>query len=195
MPATPSGAFGLQCINAGEGTIRPGELDNGITSGYGTSIFEGDPVLVAAGKLTIGGGGNGFDAVFVGCEYVATNDHGSVSRYWPASQAYKPNGLGNDEAGNGIGIKTYFQPTANYPFEVLADGAVAQTAIGSLANLVAPVSTDPYHGSQAFIDHTTVGTGADVRIVGVGRSVLNAWGIAQTVVRVINPKAAPAFTR
>lgn len=78
-------AYGLRPVrHMAGGVIRATEMT--IASGYGTSIFFGDPVkLVAAGTIEQAAAGNVIFGVFQGCSYKLSTGEIVWSRYWPAS--------------------------------------------------------------------------------------------------------------
>ncbi len=83
--------FGLQPRRLLSGALWNGQMNEYyIASGYATSLFDGDPVYVAAnGTIVIAGAGTGnpITGVFKGCKFTSTvqgvNGNQIFSPYWP----------------------------------------------------------------------------------------------------------------
>jgi hypothetical protein len=173
--SSTNAAFGLRPAFFPTGLERAQALANGITSGYGTDILKGQPV-----KYTTGGVINpvssteAFVGAFAGVEFTDTTGRRRVSNYWPASTT-------------GTAIVAYFYNDPLIVYEIQADGAVAQTAIGDNANFSNLTAGSTTTGlSQCTMSATLTGTSTygQLRIVDLAPYADNAWGDAYTVVRV-----------
>lgn len=178
MSAT-NAPFGLRLAFHNSGVIRPRALKGGISSGYGTTILSGQPVLITTSGLINPVTANNVDfvGVFAGCEYTtAGGTRRVIDNKWIASTTY--------DAGSMI---AYFYDDPTITYEIQADGSVAQTAVGDQANLSNFTAGSTVTGlSQATMSSSLVGTGVQgqLRILDQGYGVDNEWGDAYTVVRV-----------
>ena len=184
--------FGLRPAFHPSGLDRAQALAGGIASGYSSNILKGQAVkyLASNGVINAVTGTEAFSGAFAGVEWTDTTGRRRVSNYWPASTAY--------QAGSCI---AYFYNDNNIVYEIQANGAIAQTAIGNEANLT---TADLAAGStttglsQATLSTTLVGnaTQGQMRIVDIAPLVDNAWGDAYTVVRAVvsNSQMFGAFT-
>lgn len=163
-----------------------------IPSGYATNIFWQQPV-----RLTTTGGIQPITAttsvlgVFAGVFYFDAIGRGIWSPSWPASQTY--------QAGS-LQAFVYDDPKVQY--SVQADGAIAQTALGSqsnISNATAGTVASLIRGSQSTLSATVATAGAQkqFRIVQLDPSINNAWGDTYTRVIVeiamhqyVNPQTA-----
>ena len=114
---TINAPFGLRPSKHPSGTIRMETMP--IASGYGTSIYSGAPVAIAAdGTITAAAAGSRAVGVFLGCEFTESNGRRRVSPYWPASTV----------ASDAIARVTV---DPDIVYEVQADAALAQLSVGS----------------------------------------------------------------
>lgn len=173
--SSSSAPFGLRPAFFPTGLERAQALANGITSGYGTDILKGQPV-----KYTTGGvinpvsGTEAFVGAFAGVEWTDTTGRRRVSNYWPASTS-------------GTSIVAYFYNDPLIVYEIQADGAVAQTAIGdnaNFSNLTAGSTTTGLSQCTMSASLTGTSTYGQLRIVDLAPYADNAWGDAYTIVRV-----------
>lgn len=112
-----------------------------IATGYGTSIYKGDPVVLNTnGTITISAGNDDILGVFAGCEYIDANGKPTESPYWPAStSATNIVAYVYDDALNVFQVGV----TANasgYVQAVVGDQANASIAAGSTATGVSGTS-------------------------------------------------------
>lgn len=184
--------FGLRPAFHPSGLDRAQALAGGIASGYSSNILKGQAVkyLASNGVINAVTGTEAFSGAFAGVEWTDTTGRRRVSNYWPASTAY--------QAGSCI---AYFYNDNNIVYEIQADGAIAQTAIGNEANLTSAnlaAGSTTTGLSQATLSTTLVGnsTQGQMRIVDIAPLVDNAWGDAYTVVRAVvsNSQMFGAFT-
>jgi len=185
MSAT-SAPFGLRPAFHPSGLDRAQALAGGITSGYSSNIFKGQPVQygTTANSGTIGTiipatTSCAWSGAFSGVQWTDTTGRARVSNYWPANTAYT--------AGT---CTAYFYNDNNIVYEIQADGSMAQTTIGNefnFTNVTAGSSTTGL--SAATLGSATavnVGSNGQMRVVDLAPYVDNAWGDSYTIVRVVN---------
>jgi len=185
MSAT-SAPFGLRPAFHPSGLDRAQALAGGITSGYSSNIFKGQPVQygTTANSGTIGTiipatTSGAWSGAFSGVQWTDTTGRARVSNYWPANTAYT--------AGT---CTAYFYNDNNIVYEIQADGSMAQTTIGNefnFTNVTAGSSTTGL--SAATLGSATavnVGSNGQMRVVDLAPYVDNAWGDSYTIVRVVN---------
>ena len=136
------------------------------TSGYGTSIYQGDITIFAGGYInTAAASSANIVGAFSHCYYVATDGTPTFKNYYPASTT---------ALGSGA-IEAYIYDDPNQLFVVQADGASAVTCIGRNAD------TDGIGGSTTTgvatreLDSSTINTTAalQLKIVGVVQDDVN----------------------
>ena len=185
MSAT-SAPFGLRPAFHPSGLDRAQALAGGITSGYSSNIFKGQPVQygTTANSGTLGTiipatTSGAWSGAFSGVQWTDTTGRARVSNYWPANTAYT--------AGT---CTAYFYNDQNIVYEIQADGSMAQTTIGNeylFTNVTNGSSTTGL--SQATLGASTAvgnATQGQMRVVDLAPYVDNAWGDAYTIVRVVN---------
>ena len=157
--ATTATPYGLRPINEVSGTPYAGATRKlPIASGYGTNIFYGSVVVIAADgtiqlMTDIGSQADQFPVgtigVFMGCSYTDAT-MGFVNRQsWPANQ------VANDALA-------FIVDDPNVAFQMQADGAVAQAALGRnapLANVQSTTTGSTLTGnSNVALDATVAST-------------------------------------
>ena len=173
--------FGFQPDNhiSGYGTRGESAYPGGISSGYASDIYKGQPVLLTtAGVLNPVTANNvDFIGVFAGVEYTDSDGKRRVSDKWLASTA-------------ATDIVAYVVDDPGVIFEVQGDGSYAQTAVGDQVNITNFSNQIGSTGLSAATVGTVVGAGVQGqwRILGVSTRVDNAWGDAYTIVRVMNAR-------
>lgn len=176
MTATSAG-FGFRPVYSPSGVIRPEEFTDGILSGYATSIFAGDPVLMATpGVLELAGVAVDFLGIFAGVEYTpALGSRRVYSPAWIAGSTYL--------AGTCF---AYVVTDPDVVFEVQANGSVPQAGTGDQANHVASAGNAVTGLSSIQLNSTLVGVGVQgqFRIKNLAKGPDNAWGDAFTIVQV-----------
>lgn len=178
MSAT-NAPFGLRPAFHPSGLDRAQALAGGIPSAYNTDILKGQAVLYVAGSGVIepvNATGDAVSGAFAGVEWTDTTGRRRVSNYWPANTAY--------QTGSCV---AYFYNDPNIVYEIQADGAVAQTAIGLDANLSNFAAGSNVTGlSQATLNASVLSTGVQgqVQILDIAPYPDNNWGDAYTIVRV-----------
>ena len=165
--ATTATPYGLRPINEVSGTSYAGATRKlPIASGYGTNIFYGSIVVIAANgtiqlMTDIGSQADQFPVgtvgVFMGCSYTDAT-LGFVNRQmWPASTV-------------AADAQAFIVDDPNVAFQMQADGAVAQAALGRnapLANVQSTTTGSTITGnSNVALDATVAATsGIALRIV------------------------------
>ena len=177
MSAT-NAPFGMRPAFHPSGLDRAQALANGITSTYGSDILKGQPVKYDSSNGTVvpAAAGDAFVGAFDGVEWTDTTGRRRVSNYWPASTAY--------QTGSCI---AYFYNDPNIVYEIQADGSLAQTSVGDMADLSNTTAGSTVTGlSQCTLSTTLVGAGnsAQMLIRDLAPYPDNAWGDSYTIVRV-----------
>lgn len=167
--------FGLQPRYHPSGRVVAQAFQGGIESGYATSIYQGNPVIMATtGYLTIGTTNADVLGIFEGVEYTNTSGIRQYSKYWPASTV-------------ATDIIAYVYTDALVVYEVQANGSLAQTSIGDQADFVNPGSGSTTTGIGSTAISTTLagaGSQAQLRIISLSPTPGNAWGDSYTNVYV-----------
>lgn len=146
--------FGLRAVYHPSGIIRP-EVST-IASAYGTSIYTGAPVQIAAdGTITAAAAGARACGIFMGCEYTEPGGRRRVSPYWPAGQV-------------ATDIVAYFTRDPNIVYEVQADAALSQAAIGSQYDWTANGSAN----GNTSTGQSTVALGVSTNAANAGLQLL-----------------------
>ena len=177
MSAT-SAPFGMRPAFHPSGLDRAQALAGGIASTYGYDILKGQPVKydTSNGSIVPAAAGDAFVGAFDGVEWTDTTGRRRVSNYWPASTAY--------QTGSCI---AYFYNDPNIVYEIQADGSLAQTAVGDMADLSNTTAGSTTTGLSACTLSTTLvgaGNSAQMLIRDLAPYPDNAWGDAYTIVRV-----------
>ena len=176
MSAT-NAPFGMRPAFHPSGLDRAQALANGIVSAYANNILKGQPVkYVTGGVIEEVTGTEAFVGSFDGVEWTDTTGRRRVSNYWPAGTAY--------QTGSCV---AYFYNDPNIVYEIQADGAVAQSAIGDEANFTNLTAGSTTTGlSQCTMNSSLAGANnvGQVRIVDLAPYPGNDWGDAFTIVRV-----------
>jgi hypothetical protein len=176
-----------------------------ITSGYATSLFEGDPVtLLADGTIGIGVAGAGIIGVFQGVTYINAQGEPVFTNWWPAATA--------TQGAVAAVAKVVDDPSVLFDIQVSTDTgtpgpvnpvALAQADIGQNANFsetvnsfnptVAPnvvtYAANPATGntrtgiSGYYLDYGSLGAGATLslkilRLTPIPGNVSSAGGTA-----------------
>jgi hypothetical protein len=175
MSAT-NAPFGMRPAFHPSGLDRAQALANGIVSGYSSDILKGQPVkYVTGGTIEQVTSTEAFVGAFAGVEWTDTTGRRRVSNYWPANTAY--------QTGSCV---AYFYNDPNIVYEIQADGAVAQSAVGDEANFSNLTAGSTTTGlSQCTLSASLAGANneAQMRIVDLAPIPGNAWGDSFTIVR------------
>lgn len=144
----------------------------GITSGYATSIFYGDPVVpVTAGTIQRDGmttalTSPGCLGIFLGCSYTDPNNQQKIfKQYWPASTV----------ASDAV---AYVFDDPEGVFQIQADATLAQTALFANAALVSTAGSTATGNSKVALQASSIAatTTLPVRIIGFVNSPFSSVG-------------------
>lgn len=166
--------FGFRASRHQSGYGTRGVAKYTIATGYATSLFSGDPVVLHTdGVLNIGTATNDILGIFAGCEYIDATGKPVTSAYWPASTS-------------ATNIVAYVYDDPAMEFVVQADGTIAATAVGAQADLITGTGSTATGISTYALNHTVEAGGAQgqFRILGLYEAQDNAWGDTYTMVRV-----------
>ena len=168
--------LGLLPVYHPSGLERPMQYQ--IASGYATSIFKGDPVLLATatGTITVGTAAVPLLGVFIGVEYIDVTGKPTFANFYPASQLIQ----------SGTLINAYVLTDLETVYEIQAIGSMTQVAIGKEFDVVIGTGNVNTGLSSTALNTVAATTGAQkqFRVVDFGRGPDNAVGDAFTVVRV-----------
>jgi hypothetical protein len=173
MPST-NAPFGFKPVSHPTGNARATAYPLGLSAAYATSLYRGQPVKLNDGVVNVAGTTGAILGIFDGVEYTDSTGKRVVSPYWPANTAHSDAIL-------------YVWDDPNTIFEVQADGAVAQTAIGDAANLSNLSNGSTRSGQSACtLSSSLAGSGnqAQFRIIGKSLRSDNDWSDTYTIVRV-----------
>jgi len=175
--ATTAAPYGLRPVNLIGGQPYAGSTRLiKIASGYAANLFFGQPVaVVAAGTVeaatvTTTAPVTGVTGVFVGCSYTDPNLKYKVfKQYWPSGTV----------AADAV---AYVVDDPDVVFQVQADGAVAQAALGANISLNAASGSTDTGNSTVSADASAADTTASLplRIVGFVESTTSTVGDAYT---------------
>lgn len=177
--------FGLRQVYHPSGTARASEYS--IAAAYTTTIFKGDPVLLATdGTITRAAAGNTLYGVFVGCEYTDSTGKPNYSNFCPGTASCTD-------------IKAYVITDAETVYEIQGVSALTQAAIGDECDIsvYAAGSTSTGLSIVSAATGTLAGAGASaqLRIIGVAPYPDNALTDTYPILRVtINESALRAAT-
>lgn len=175
--ATTAAPYGLRPVNLIGGQPYAGSTRQiKIASGYGANLFFGQPVrigtdgTITAATVTTTAPATGVVGVFVGCTYTDPNLKFKVfKQYWPtgtvASDAF-----------------AYVVDDPDVVFQVQADAAVSQTALGANISLNASSGDTATGNATTSADVAGIGTTASLplRIIGFVESTTSTVGDAFT---------------
>ncbi len=146
--AAPHGARPVSTTSA-SGSFNGKVQHLSIASEYGTSIFNGDFVkMVAGGTIEKDTGTATLTTVgiFMGCKYTdPTTKQMTFSQYWPASTV-------------ATDAMAYVLSDPDVVFLMQADGAIAQTALGSNFDVIQTAGTTSIGNSKTAVDADSTAT-------------------------------------
>lgn len=157
MPATAQ-PYGFQPISHQSGTPRTVRMPLGIASGYAANIFKYQPIVLAAGVITaLTLTTDKPFGIFAGVEYTPSGGRPTESPFWPTGTTY-------DTSKD---MFVYFWPAwdPSLRLQVQADGAVAQSQMGSQFNIASVAGNTSTGLSAASVLHAGVGTGVQGQFV------------------------------
>lgn len=182
--------FGMRPIADQSGRVRARGYQNGIVSGYATTLYQYSPVLFVTSTyntFNIAGVGADFVGVFDGVEYTDANGRRQYSKMWPA-------GL-TPLAGTNWTVWVWDDPRTIY--EIQANGTLGEAAgrgiPGQEIELIAGTGVGGVGAgstvtqlSSAAANASAVSSSAQqqLRILDKARYVDNDWGDAFPVLQV-----------
>lgn len=182
--------FGLRPAQDQSGRVRQRRLQNGIISGYASTIYQYTPVLLVTATyntLNVAGAAADFVGSFGGVEYTDGNGRRQFSKYWPAGLI--------PLAGTTWFVYIWDDPRTIY--EIQANGALGEVAgrglAGAQVDLIAGTGTGGVGAgssvtqlSGAAADASSLSTSGQksLRILEKGTQVDNDWGDAFPILRV-----------
>ena len=161
-------AFGLRPykgLNVGS-AVQEANKYNINTSGYGTSIFQGDLTIFNGGYIERAAASSAnLVGVFSHVFYTATDGTPTFKNYYPASTT----ALGSGD------IEAYIYDDPNQLFVVQADGSSGQTAIGRNADTDGIGGSTTTGVSTRELDSSSLATTAalQLKVVGVVQDEVN----------------------
>lgn len=172
MSAT-SAPFGLRPAYHPSGIIRPTALS--IASGYGSNIYQFQPVLITTDGVVEGAGDSDpIVGTFMGVEFTDTDGRRRVSNKWTASTS-------------ATDIVAYVTLDPAIVYEIQANGSVSVTNIGNQADFANAASGNVTTGlSLAQLDRSGFVTSGNkvMRVMAIAPEVGNAAGDSFTIVQV-----------
>lgn len=174
--STVNAPFGLRPVDHPSGTVRPKRLQNGLASGYATSLYQGTPIaLDTNGNIVIATATNDLIGAFWGVEYTVAGRR-VIGGYWPANTV-------PDTTGDPFYVYYFDDPTITY--EIQGDGSYAQTSIGAQADFSAITggSTITQVSACTLTTLETAAQQGQFRITGLALYPNNAWGDTYTIVQ------------
>lgn len=168
--------FGVRPVYHPTGLVRPATFT--IASGYATSIFKDDPVILNTnGTITVGTAAAALLGTFAGCEYTDATGKPNYSNFYPAGQTIQAGSV----------ITCYVVTGDETVFEVQAQGSLTQSSVGDEADIVYTAGSTATGLSGVALSTVLAGAGLQKqwRIIGFGQDPDNAAGDAFTVVRVV----------
>lgn len=165
--------FGLRPVYHPSGVIR--QEAGTIASAYGTSIYSGAPVAIAAdGTITAAAAAGRASGIFCGCEYTPAGGPRRVSPFWPTGQV-------------ATDIVAYYTRDPDIVYEVQADAAMSQAVIGGQYDWTANGSANGNTStgqSTVALGVSTVAANAGLQVVGVSLYPDNAFTDTFPIVQV-----------
>ncbi len=135
MVANPNAPFGLRPVKHLKGGVLRYNTDYSIASGYGTGLYEGDPVVVTGNgtniQIATAAGANLITGVFAGCEFVDAAGDTKFMKSWPAGQVTK----------NAQDARAYVFDDPDILFEIMMN-TMAKADVRALISLVAGNGND-----------------------------------------------------
>ena len=169
--ANQDAAFGLRPLKSvGQADDSTGMSSHAIDAAYGTAIYQGSPVVAAAGYIAISTAGAVPNmGAFWGCFYV------DPTTLKPTFKNYYPGSITPPSSAD---IEAFVYDNPNQMFEVQSDntGASAQTDVFMCADLNSPTTGSTTNGvsSMELGDSTLNATAAVLKIIGVSRDPANS---------------------
>ena len=170
--ANQDAAFGLRPLKSvGQGDDSTGMSSHAIDAAYGTAIYQGSPVVAAAGYITISTAGAVPNmGAFWGCFYV------DPTTLKPTFKNYYPGSITPPSSKD---IEAFVYDNPNQMFEIQSDndGASTLADIFSNADLVNFGGSTLNGVSNSELDDSTIAASSDVAaqvlIIGISRDPKN----------------------
>lgn len=167
--ASTSAPYGLVPLFHPSGTIRPVVLS--ITSGYGTTIYQNQPVKIVPsstgeGTLAAAAVGDRFIGTFGGCQYTTADGRFVTSNQWVASSTAMANTT--------IVAWAYMDPAIIYGIQTNA--AVSVADIGKQYDFTTASGNASTGLSSQMLDVASAATNAGLQILNITPGPNNAWG-------------------
>ena len=145
-----------------------------VANGPTAAIYKGDPVKLTGTTdvVNIAAANDAILGVFVGCEYVDVDGKPVYKPYWPGTTT------------GATGIKFWVLDDPAIMYEIQSVGSEANTAIAASADFVIAAGSTYTGVTGTYLAASAGAVSNNVRIMGLGRQVSNAWGDAYTVLRV-----------
>lgn len=172
--STTSAPYGFRPVWHPSGIIRPLALQNGITSGYGTALYTGQPIILDTnGTFTIGTVTNDLFGIFAGVQYTPTGGRPTYSPYWPASATFDS----SEE------MVCYYYNDPGLVYSVQADGSLAATSVGAQSDFTNTTANGSGYSQCTLASAVeTAGQQGQFRIIQLANYPNNAWGDTYTQV-------------
>lgn len=168
--SSTSAPFGLRPAYHPSGVVRPNV--GTITTGYATTIYQGQPVkIVADGSIEAAAAGDRFCGTFMGVEWTDSDGKRRVSNKWTASTA-------------GTEIVAYFTRDPSIVYEIQSNAALNQDDIGEQFDFTAASGNATTGLSTQMLDVASTAANAGVRLLGISSGADNAWGDTYVVAQV-----------
>ena len=169
--------LGLVAVQHPTGMERSTQYN--IAPGYATTIFKGDPVImaIATGTVVIGTAAAALLGVFVGVEFIDFTGKPTYSNVWPGGQIVQ----------TGSVINAWIKSEVGTVYEIQAIGPMPQTSIGKEFDIVMGAGNLLTGLSSTALNTVAAATGAQkqFRVIDFGKTPDNVAGDAFTIVRVV----------
>lgn len=175
--------FGLRPVYAPGTQAQARRYDNGIASGYASSILKYQPVaLNSAGQIVAATSGADFLGSFAGVTWFDSAGVPHSYNQWIAGTVV--------ESNTPFWVWVFDDPTQE--FQIQCDGSVAQSNGGQInftaANIANGSTVVGLSQATGQASSLTTSNQAQLRITELDLSIGNAWGDAYTIVRVQNAR-------
>lgn len=147
--------FGLRPSYSPSGIVRPGPLGT-IESGFASTIYQNEPVLINAGGFLVGAApGTRAIGTFQGVEFDDLEGRHRVSNRWIANTVATE-------------IRAYYiQAQDTVMYEIQADDTLTQGAIGQQFDWTALTGSDITGLSSVALDVSSAAANAGLRVLGL----------------------------
>lgn len=172
--SSTSAPFGLRPAYSPSGVVRPTAYT--ITSGYGTTIYQNQPVKIvpsSTGEGTIAAASvnDRFIGTFCGVEWTDSDGRRRVSNKWTASTA-------------GTDIVAYVTLDPSIVYEIQSNAALAVSDIGKQFDFTAASGNATTGLSTQMLDVASAASNAAFRLIGITPGPDNAFGDTYVIAQV-----------